>query len=301
MDALLLNSGQMIPRIGLGTYLIPKDKLSFVIGKAFAMGYRQFDTAWKYHNEKEIAIALKENGINRKDVFITSKFSIYANCKSISFRDHLYCLKYRSIHSVIEEQLRALDTDYIDLYLMHWPYPQYESIWKTMTSYFQKGVFRSIGVCSFLPQHLEALRGVSDIVPAVNQFEISPLNTQKKLIRYCTDHGIAVEAMSTFSKYHSNEAREEIINNEVIKTIATAHGKTTVQVVLRWMYQQNILLIPKTWDIDHLKENISILDFSLSDDEMKQIDDLDQGHFLNYNPYKAKQGFMKQFDSYRNE
>lgn len=295
METISLNSGKKMPRIGLGTYLIPKEKLTSVIGKAYDLGYRQFDTAWKYHNEKELASAFKENGIKREDVFITTKFSIYANCKSLVFGGHLFSIKYRSIASVIEEQLRALDTDYIDLYLMHWPYPQYKSIWKVMEKYHKQGVLRSIGVCSFLPPHLKALEQIAEITPAINQFEISPLNAQKQLIQYCQDKGIAVEAMSTFSRYHSNEVREEIVNNESICEIANKYGKSSVQVVLRWLYQQNILIIPKTWEEKHLKENISIFDFSLDDEEMQIINRLDGGRFLNYNPYKATQGFNREF------
>ena len=299
MESVLLNSGHEMPCIGLGTYLIPKEKLSSVVGTAYELGYRQFDTAWKYHNEKELATAFKENNIKREDVFITTKFSIYANCKSLSYGDHLISFKYRSISSVIEEQLSALETDYIDLYLMHWPYPQYKSIWKVMEEYHKKGVLRSIGVCSFLPPHLQALERISDVTPAVNQFEISPLNSQKQLIQYCQQKRIAVEAMSTFSRYHSNEPREEILNNEDICEIAKEHGKSSVQVVLRWMYQQGIVLIPKTWEEIHLKENISIFDFSLNNEEMMIINKLDGGKFLNYNPYTHLKNVPRRFQGWK--
>lgn len=291
MKRIKLNNGVEIPQQGFGTYLIPKDKLSETIGKAYEMGYRQFDTAWRYGNEKEIAKALKENGIRREDVFITSKFNITGSYKSLYFHNKLYSFKFRSIKSVFEQSLEDLDTDYIDLYLMHFPYPMYKTIWEVMSSFYVEGRFKAIGVCSFLPPHIEAIKSFSDIVPAVNQFEISPLNSQKALIQYCQNNGITVEAMSTFSHYRNVEPRKEILENELLLSLAKKYGKSVVQVVLRWIYQQNIILIPKTWDYAHMLENISITDFELSDEDMKRIDSLNQGKFLNYNPYKSKQGF----------
>lgn len=161
----------------------------------------------------------------------------------------------------------------------------YPQMYEVLSDFYRQGRIRAIGVSSFLPPMIESLNEVSDIIPAVNQFEISPLNTQKPLIKWCQERKIAVEAMSTFSHFRSNEPRSEIINNLDLKEIAEAHGKTVVQVVLRWMLQQDIILIPKTWNFEHLKENIEIFDFKLSDVEIKKIDTLDKGRFINYNPY----------------
>ena len=298
MKKIKLNNGIEIPQVGLGTYLIPKDKLSYTIGKAYEMGYRMFDTAWRYHNEKDIAKALKDNGIAREDVWITSKFNVVGSYKSLFFRGGQICLKFRPIKSVFEESLRDLDTDYIDMYLLHWPYPIYKEVWKEMVKYYNKGTFKAIGVCSFLPPHLSALDSISDVKPVVNQFEISPLNTQNSLIEYCQKRNIAVEAMSTFSHYRSVEPRKEITESEIIRPIAEKHGKSIVQIVLRWMLQKDIILIPKTWEDDHLEENISIFDFELTEEEMSIIDGMDNGKFLNYNPYKATQGFQKYFKTW---
>lgn len=291
MKFIKLNNGVEMPQQGFGTYLIPKEKLSYTIGKAFEMGYRQFDTAWRYGNERQIAQALKDNGIKREDVFLTSKFNITGSYKSYYLGGRLYSLKFRSITSVIEQSFRDLDTDYIDLYLMHFPYPMYKKIWEVMSKFYVEGRIRAIGVCSFLPPHIEALKSFSDITPAVNQFEISPLNTQKSLINYCRDKGIAVEAMSTFSHYRNVEPRKEILENPLLLSIAKKYNKSVVQVVLRWLFQQDIILIPKTWDTTHMLENISILDFNLTEEDMAAIDSLDEGRFKNYDPYKSKQGF----------
>lgn len=291
MPNITLNNGVEMPQIGLGTFLIPKEKLSRTIAKAYELGYRQFDTAWRYHNEKEIAQALKENGIKREDVFITTKVN----------RDALYVKPYRpgkgkilnirnfkSVKKVILESFENLGTDYIDLFLVHWPYPMNLSMrmYEELTKLYHEGRIRAIGVCSSLPPIFEAYKTISDVVPAVNQFEISPLNTQKQLIKYCQDKGVVVQAMSTFSHFRSNEPRKEILESQVIRPIAEKKGKSVAQVVLRWLVQQQVAIIPKTWDPVFLKENISIKDFSLTAEEMETIDTLDEGKFLNYDPYR---------------
>lgn len=300
MKTILLNNGIEMPQQGFGTYLIPLELISKTIGEAYNLGYRMFDTAWRYKNEKAIRNALKENNIKREDIFITSKFNITGSYKSYSFNDKQYNIKYRSIKSVIQQSLDDLGTDYIDLYLIHFPYPMYKKIWEVMNEFYEAGKIRAIGVCSFLQPHLMALESVSNVVPAVNQFEISPLNTQKELIEYCHNRHIAVEAMSTFSHYRSIEPRAEILENSILKELAVRHHKSVVQIVLRWMYQQDIILIPKSWNYKHMQENIDILDFELSQEEMYIIDSLDSGKFLNYNPFKSKQGFEKFWKEWEN-
>ena len=145
--------------------------------------------------------------------------------------------------------------DYIDLFLIHHPYHNFMEMYEVLTDFYKQGRIRAIGVSSFLPCHLKALHEVSDVVPAVNQFEISPLNTQKELIKYCQDNGVAVEAMSTFSHFRSNEPRKEITESELIK-----------------------------WYSQHMKENISVFDFELTTEEMTIIDTMNQGRYLNYDP-----------------
>jgi len=289
MEYIRLNNGVDIPQLGLGTYLIPKEELSRTIAKAYEMGYRQFDTAWRYHNEADIAKALKENGINRDDVFLTTKINadaLYWGGYKVGKKGWFNIKNFKSIKAVINESFRDLNTDYIDLFLIHWPWPipLAQKMYVEMTQMYRQGKFKAIGVCSSLPPHLDAFKDVSDVVPAVNQFEISPLNTQKQLIEYCQERGIACEAMSTFSHFRSLEARKEITENDTIRPIAEKYGKSIPQVILRWLKQQNIIMIPKTWNEKKLWENISIFDFELTQEEMGVIDGLDQGHFLNYHP-----------------
>ena len=291
MRTIKLNNGVEMPQLGMGTFLIPKEELGRTLAQAYELGYRQFDTAWRYHNEKEICKALKDNGINRQDVFITTK----VNRDALFFKPYrtgrskiLNIRNFKSVKKVILESFDNLGTDYIDLFLVHWPYPMDLSMrmYEELTKLYYQGRIRAIGVCSSLPPVFEAYKEVSDVVPAVNQFEISPLNTQKELIKYCHDKGVAVQAMSTFSHFRSNEPRKEILENETIIPIAQKYGKSVAQVVLRWMLQQDILLIPKTWNPVFLKENIDVEDFSLTEEEMSIIDSLDKGKFLNYDPYR---------------
>lgn len=285
---LKLNNGVEMPQIGLGTFLIPKENLSKTIGEAYRLGYRQFDTAWRYHNEREIAEALRENGIRREEVFITTKVNA----------DALYRFKYwygkhrfmnvrnfKSIRHAILESFDNLQTEYVDLFLVHWPWPMYLKMYKELDRLYKEGRIRAIGVASFTEGHLRSLAKVSDIVPAVNQFEISPLNTQKGLIDFCRKMGVQPEAMSTFSHFRSNKPRMEILENPTLQEIALLKRKSVAQVVLRWLVQQGIAIIPKTWDFNHLKENISLFDFELTQDEMSMIDSLDRGKCLNYDPY----------------
>ena len=288
MEYLTLNNGVKMPKVGLGTFQIPQNRIVEVLGSAYVMGYRSFDTALLYNTERGIAEALRVNGIDRQDVFITTKISgleLYWFSYHYGKRRIFNVRSFKSARSLIERSFDNLGTDYVDLFLVHWPYPVFCEIYKTLSVLYKEGRIRAIGVCSFLLPHLEALKEVSDIVPAVNQIEISPLNTQKQLIKYCQEKGIAVEAMSTFSHYRSTKTRSEIMDNTVLKAIACKYDKSVAQIVLRWLVQQKVAVIPKSASSGHLRENISIFDFELADEDMRQIDLLDKGKFLNYNPY----------------
>ena len=289
MEYKTLNNGIKMPMVGLGTFQIPNNQMQRVIGQAYELGYRMFDTAWRYGNEKEIAEALQSNGIKREDVFISTK----CNADALYFRGchagkkGIFDIRnFTSIRSAIMRSFDNLKTDYIDLFLVHWPWPipVAQHFYSELTKLYKDGCIKAIGVCSALPPHLDAFTDASDVVPAVNQFEISPLNTQKKLIKYCHERGICVEAMSTFSHFRNTKTRNDIVDNPVIAPIAEKYGKSIPQVILRWLVQQGVVVIPKSINQGRLRENISIFDFILTDEEVQIIDSLDQGHFLNYNP-----------------
>lgn len=306
MEYINLNNGLSLPKVGLGTYRIPEPELKKTLNEAFKIGYRLLDTAWRYNNEKAIAKSFNSwnEKIKREDIFLTTKINI----------DSLYLWGYgygwnhfrnirngKSIKAVILESFNNLETEYVDLFLVHHPYHNYLKMWEVLTELYYEGKIRAIGVSSFLPSHIESLKEVSDVVPAVNQFEISPLNTQKPLIKYCQEKGIAVQAMSTFSHFRSNEPRYEIIESELIRPISQKYGKSVVQVVLRWLVQQNIIVIPKTWVPRYLKDNISIFDFELTPEEMSIIDSMDLGHPLNYDSRATTKYVPKQYRDYDHE
>lgn len=175
----------------------------------------------------------------------------------------------------------------------------YPQMYEVLTDFYHQGRIRALGVCHFLPPMIESLQEVSDMMPAVNQFEISPLNAQKKLVQYCKDRNICVEAVSTFSHFRFNQPRKEITENKTIRPIAEKYGKSIVQIVLRWLVQQGISVIPKTCTESHLKENIELFDFQLTQEEMAIIDSLDQERFLNYNPYGLLKSIPKKYNTWK--
>ena len=289
MEYVTLNNGVKMPMVGLGTFQIPQEKMNEVIAWAYSAGYRMFDTAWKYKNEGAIAEALKRNGIKREEVFISTK----CNADALFFggchagKKGIFDIRnFKSVRKAILTSFENLNTEYIDLFFVHWPWPIpiAQEFYAELVRLQKEGRIRAVGVCSSLPPHLDAFMDASNVVPAVNQFEISPLNTQKQLIKYCKDRGICVEAMSTFSHFRNTETRKDIVGNEKIAPIAERYGKSIPQIILRWLVQQGIVVIPKSSNKERLKENISIFDFSLTEEEMLIIDNLDQGKFLNYMP-----------------
>ena len=289
MEYKTLNNGIVMPTIGLGTFQIPKDQMNRVICQAYELGYRMFDTAWQYKNEGDLIAALRSNGIKREDVFLSTKCSpnaLFYRGVHEGRKGWFDIRNFTSIRSAIMKSFDNLQTEYIDLFLIHWPWPIpiAQAFYVELTKLYKQGRIKAIGVCSSLPPHLNAFNDVSDVLPTVNQFEISPFNTQKQLIRYCQERRIICEAMSTFSHFRNTETRKDIVGNETIAPIAEKYGKSIPQVILRWLVQQGIVVIPKSANQARLKENISIFDFELSSDEMSTIDSLDKGHFLNYNP-----------------
>lgn len=305
MNIIKLNNGVEIPQVGFGTYLIDKDNLPGILMNAYELGYRKFDTAWRYKNERIITDTFfKKNGIKREDVFITTKVNMaalflfgYHGGRDIIHK--AANIRIRSVKQAILASFNNLKLEYVDLFLVHSACPWYLEMYEELTKLYKQGRIRAIGVSSFLPPHIESLKEVSDVVPAVNQFEISPLNTQKDLIKYCFENDIVPEAMSTLSHFHSNEVRREIIENGTIVNIAWKHEKSPAQVVWRWLYQQGISIIPKSRVLEHIKENISIFDFELNDDEMTSIDKLDGGKFLNYDIYPKLENLPEKYKDWK--
>jgi 2,5-diketo-D-gluconate reductase A len=256
-----LNNGQTIPRLGFGTFLIEPDDTVAAVGAALQAGYRHIDTAEMYGNEQEVGEAIRQSGLDRSEVFVTSKLSNDAHRPDDARR-------------AFEESLKALGVDYLDLFLIHWPLPtrydgDFVSTWKTLEEFYRDGRVRSIGVSNFQPRHLRRLRGESEIIPAVDQIEVNPYLTQDELRGFCAEHQIAVEAWSPLGRGH-------LLGDPAIAAIARRAAKTPAQVVLRWHLQRGDIVFPKSVTPDRIRENIDIFDFGLSAAEVEAISALNR-------------------------
>lgn len=286
MEYVTLNNGVQMPMVGLGTHKIPNEQMNSLIPLAFELGYRKFDTAWLYHNEEVIGDALKNNSIPREKIFITSKLHI-DNLYFHRYHYRMPNLKIRSVRKAFEASCHRLRTDYLDLYLVHWPWPGFEWMYEDVLKLKEVGRIKAVGVSSFLPKHLDKLAEKSLPMPMVNQYEVNPLNSQVEETKYNQSKDIHVEAYASFGTTRATEtASNEILGNADIMSIAESYGKTPSQVVLRWTVQRGISVIPRSKSRKHLEENLDIFDFALSVDEMAQIDALNQNRYSRSNPHK---------------
>jgi 2,5-diketo-D-gluconate reductase A len=255
-----LNNGIEIPQLGYGVYQIAPEDVRGATKAALAAGYRHIDTAAAYGNEAGVGEAIRQSGLPRNEVFITTKLR---NADQ----------GFEGALAAFETSRRALGVEVIDLYLIHWPYvlhDRYVETWKALEKLYAEGVVRAIGVSNFLEPHLDRILSEGTIVPAVNQFEIHPSFQQAALTRYSLERRIAVEAYSPLG-----QAKD--VGDPTVRTIAAAHGKTPAQVILRWHVQHGFIVIPKTVTPHRVAENIDIFDFELSDFELQRIGGLEAG------------------------
>lgn len=262
ISTISLNDGTSIPQLGLGTYRLDDDDAYRVVSDAFAMGYRHIDTARIYKNETGVGRAIRESGIPRDDLYITTKLW---NGDQPKARD------------AISSSLDRLGLEHVDLYLIHWPAPQrgtYVDAWKQLEALQQDGLTTSIGVSNFEPEHLDAIAAVSDIVPVLNQVELHPLFQQKAMRVELAARGIATESWGPLG-HGSVDLGTEI---PALANLATTYGKTIAQVVLRWHIQEGLIIFPKTSHKERLAENLAIFDFEISAEHMDEIRGFDTGH-----------------------
>jgi 2,5-diketo-D-gluconate reductase A len=257
-----LNDGNTIPQLGFGVFQIDPGETAEAVTEALRVGYRHVDTAEMYGNEREVGEGLRASGLDRSDVFITSKL----NNKFHEPED---------ARRAFDETLSALGSDYVDLFLIHWPLPtlydgDFVSTWKTMEEFKGDGRARSIGVSNFQIEHLERLAAETDTVPAVNQIEVHPYFTNDAVRAYGQEHGIATEAWSPI-------AQGGVLDDPTITGIADKVGKTPAQVVLRWHIQRGDIVFPKSVTPSRMQENFDIFDFELNSTDMEEISDLHQG------------------------
>lgn len=257
-----LNSGRTIPQLGYGTFQIqPADTTDAVLA-ALEAGYRHIDTAQMYGNEAEVGQAVAQSGINRSDLFITSK---------LNNNNHLPDDARRSV----DESLDKLDIDYLDLFLIHWPLPtrydgDFVSTWKTMEEFAADGRSRSIGVSNFQVPHLQRLLDETGTAPAVDQVEVHPRHANGAVREFCREHGIAVEAWAPL-------AQGALLGDGTVRTVAERVGRTPAQVVLRWHIQRGDIVFPKSMNPERMRENFAVFDFELDGDEMVELAGLDRG------------------------
>lgn len=265
MKQVRLNNGVMMPSIGFGVFQIPQNETKRCVSDALEVGYRMIDTASSYFNEKEVGAAIRNSGIKREDIFVTTK---------------LWVQDYETDDALraFDKSMTNLGLDYLDLYLLHKPYGNYYAAWRVLERLYKEGRIRAIGVTSFSDERLQDLFLHNEIKPMVNQIETNPWYQQKASNRFLAQEGIQQEAWAPFA-----EGNGDIFNNSVLVEIARKHGKTVGQVILRWLNQRNVVVIPKSVRKERMAENLDIFSFTLTDEDMKAIATLDTGKSTIYN------------------
>jgi 2,5-diketo-D-gluconate reductase A len=261
VPALTLNQGDAIPQIGLGTWPLDDETVIPAILSALEAGYRHIDTAVRYGNEVGVGRAISASGVPREELFVTTKL------------DGPFQGDDRAIAG-LDESLRRLGLDYVDLLLMHWPLPsrdQYVSTWRTFEKLQAAGKARAIGVSNFKPAHLERLAAQSSAVPTVNQVQLSPFTPRHADREYAAAHGIVIASYSPIGR------GRELLETAQIRGIATKHGKSPAQIVLRWHVQQGLVPIPKSANPTRIRENLDVYGFDLGADDLAALAELDRG------------------------
>ena len=260
METVKLNNGVEMPKLGFGVFKVTDlDQCEQAVVDAIDSGYRLIDTAAAYQNEAAVGRAIKRSGVDRKELFITSKLWVSdAN--------------YERAQKGIEQSLNNLGLDYLDLYLLHQPYGDVVGAWRALEEAYKAGKIRAIGVSNFYGDQLKNLELSNEVKPAINQIEVNPWYQQKSEVDFAQSDDIQVEAWAPFA-----EGKHEILTNKVIAEIANKYGKSNGQVILRWLLQRGIVVIPKSVHKNRMAENINVFDFELKSDEMNALNNLDKG------------------------
>jgi 2,5-diketo-D-gluconate reductase A len=261
VPTVLLNNGNSIPQFGFGVFLVKPEETVEAVTNALDAGYRHIDTAQMYGNEAEVGEAIAKSGLDRAEIFVTSKLNNGYH-------------RPDDARAAFDLSLEVMNLDYLDLFLIHWPLPtrydgDFVSTWQTLEEFYRDGRARSVGVSNFQINHLNRLANETDITPAVNQIEVHPYLVQDELRSYCAERQIAVEAWSPI-------ARGKVADDPTISEIAGRHGKSNAQVVLRWHIQRGDIVFPKSIKPERIKENIDIFDFELAPEDIEAISDLNR-------------------------
>lgn len=279
-----LSNGIKIPQLGYGVYQVSKDECERCVRDALAVGYRHIDTAQSYFNEEEVGNAIVKSDVPREEVFLTTKVWIenygYEACKKS-----------------VRESMKKLQTNYIDLMLLHQPFSDYYGAWRALEDLYSEGVLRAIGVSNFYPDRLVDLCSFARIKPMINQVETHPHNQQIEAQKWMDQYGVQIEAWAPFG-----EGRGGLFENETIAKIAAKYGKTVAQVILRWALQRDIVVIPKSVHKDRMEQNFNVFDFELSDKDMKVMASLDkkQSSFFSHTDPKTVEWFVQMVEARKN-
>lgn len=273
MQTIKLNNGVEMPMLGFGVFQIPVEQTEQAVLTALEKGYRLIDTAAAYFNEEAVGRAIKRSGIPREQIFITTKLWIKRN-------------GYEETLKAFDKSLQRLGLDYLDLYLIHQPVGDIYGEWRAMEALYKAGKIRAIGVSNFLPDRLEDLINHNEVVPAVNQIETHPFFQRESELAYHKKHHIVQQSWASFA-----EGQQDIFHHPLLSEIAAKYNKTVAQVILRWLNQREIAVIPKSITESRVIENSHIFDFSLTAEDMKKMATLDNGQslFINHcDPEKVK-------------
>ncbi len=260
MEYFTLYNGVKIPKVGFGTYKVIDQSAQGIVETALCVGYRHLDTARMYTNEKEVGAGMAASGIARKDIFLTTKV----------WRDDL---SYDATMASVENSLKDLGTDYLDLCLLHWPMPETDrdkwqekdlSAWRALEKLYKEKVIRSIGVSNFLPHHLMPLMKEAEITPMVNQLEYHPGYCQSHAVHYSQQQGLLVEAWSPLG-------RTRVLEDPLVLEMAEKYGKTPAQVCLRFALDNQVLPLPKSGSVERMKANLDVFDFTISPEDMSRL------------------------------
>ena len=257
MKYVTLSNGVKMPQLGYGVYQVTQEECERCVLDALEAGYRHIDTAQSYFNEEQVGNAIEKSGVAREDIFLTTKVWIEHYGEGTT-------------RASVEESLRKLKTDYLDLVLLHQPFGDAYGAWRDLTAMYNEGKIRAIGISNFYVDRMVEFCEFNEVTPMVNQMERHPLNQNTELQEWESTYHIAPEAWAPFG-----EGRGGLFENPVLAEIGKAHGKTTAQVMLRWNLQRGVVVIPKSVHRERMEENLDVFDFELSDDEMAKIAALD--------------------------
>lgn len=267
MEYVTLSNGVKMPILGYGVYQVTQEECERCVMDALKVGYRLLDTAQSYFNEEQVGSAIKKSGVPREDIFLTTKVWL----------EHY---GYEQTKASVLESMRKLQTDYLDLVLLHQPFSDTYSAYRALEELYEEGKIRAVGISNFYVDRMVDFASFNRIKPMVNQVEINIYNQQKELKKWADKYGIQLEAWAPFG-----EGRRGIFNDPVIAEIASKYHKTAAQVMLRWNIQRGVVVIPKSTHIERMKENFDVFDFALTNEDMSAISSLDKAESLFFSHY----------------